>query len=308
MNVVSLFDGISCAQIALTQLGLEDYRYFASEIDKNVIALTKHNFPDTIHVGGVENLRGDTLSSVDLVCGGSPCQSFSVGGKGKEFDDPRGKLVFEFIRIVKQCQPQYFLLENVKMSPKCADFISEQLGVKPILVNSNVVSAQSRERLYWTNISFDVNTWRVKSPMVKDILDETPDPSDIVSFQDVIAVERRLSKSLLLPWAGILTPAMYKKNRSFSKISDFPQGNRIYDSEHKTSTLMANSGGRGNKANLVYHNGVIRKFSRAERERLQTIPVGYTNSMKKSHAYTAIGNGWTVEVIKNIFKNMETFQ
>ena len=152
INVLSLFDGMSCGRIALQRAGIKVENYFASEIDKYAIQVAKHNYPNTKHIGSVVDVKGSDLPQIDLLIGGSPCQGFSFAGKQLNFDDPRSKLFFEFVRLKNECNPTYFLLENVKMKKEFQDIISEQLGVKPILINSSLVSAQNRERLYWTNI------------------------------------------------------------------------------------------------------------------------------------------------------------
>ena len=152
MNVLSLFDGMSCGQIALNRSGIKYDNYFASEIDKWAIQVTQKNYPNTIQLGDVTKIKGSDLPKIDLVMGGSPCQGFSLAGKKLNFEDPRSKLFFEFVRIIKELKPTYFLLENVKMKKEWRDIITNELGCHPILINSSVVSAQNRERLYWTNI------------------------------------------------------------------------------------------------------------------------------------------------------------
>jgi len=152
INVLSLFDGMSCGQIALDKLGIEVDNYFASEIDKYAMQVTKHNYPNTKHIGDVTKVKGADLPKIDLLIGGSPCQGFSFAGKQLNFDDPRSKLFFEFVRLLEETKPKYFLLENVVMKQEYQDVISQHLGVKPILINSSLVSAQNRKRLYWTNI------------------------------------------------------------------------------------------------------------------------------------------------------------
>jgi len=155
MNVLSLFDGMSCTQIALQKLGITPTKYFASEIDQYAMKVTQTNFPDTIQLGDVTKVNADDLPEIDLLIGGSPCQGFSFAGKRLNFDDPRSKLFFEYVRLLKALKPKYFLLENVRMKQESQDVISEQLGVQPIVLNSNLVSAQNRHRLYWTNIPVD---------------------------------------------------------------------------------------------------------------------------------------------------------
>jgi len=170
MNVLSLFDGMSCGQLALDQLGVNVDKYYAAEIDKYAMQIAKKNYPKTIHIGDVTKVKGDDLPNIDLLMGGSPCQGFSFAGKQLNFDDPRSALFFEFVRLLKETKPKYFLLENVRMKQEYQDVISEHLGVKPIMINSALVSAQNRVRLYWTNIP-NVEQPEDKGIVLKDILE-----------------------------------------------------------------------------------------------------------------------------------------
>ena len=152
MNVLSLFDGMSCGQIALERAEIKYDNYFASEIDKYAIQVCKSNYPNTKHIGDVTLVKGSDLPKIDLLIGGSPCQGFSFAGKQLNFEDQRSKLFFEFVRLLNELKPKYFLLENVKMKKEHQNVITKYLGVKPVMINSSLVSAQSRKRLYWTNI------------------------------------------------------------------------------------------------------------------------------------------------------------
>lgn len=171
MNVLSLFDGMSCGQIALNRLGFKIDNYFAAEIDKHAIIVTQANYPSTIQLGDITKIKGKDLPEIDLLIGGSPCQGFSFAGKQLNFEDPRSKLFFEFVRLLKETKPKYFFLENVKMKKEFQDVISEYLGVQPIELNSNLVSAQNRKRLYWTNID-GFTMPEDKGIMLKDIVHE----------------------------------------------------------------------------------------------------------------------------------------
>jgi len=171
MNVLSIFDGMSGAQLALNKLGVEVNKYYASEIDKFAIAVTQHNFPDTVQLGDVTKIEADTLPKIDLLIGGSPCQGFSFAGKQLNFKDERSKLFFEFVRLLKELKPEYFLLENVRMKQEYQDVITSFLGVEPILINSSLLSAQNRKRLYWTNIK-NVAQPEDKGLVIKDIIDK----------------------------------------------------------------------------------------------------------------------------------------
>jgi site-specific DNA-cytosine methylase len=172
MNVLSLFDGMSCGRIALGRAGIPVTNYYASEIDKYAIEVAKKNWPSTVHLGDVRDVMWpETFEGqrIDLLLGGSPCQGFSFAGKQLNFDDPRSKLFFEYVRILKEAKPRWFLLENVRMKQESQDIISDMLGVRPVAINSSLVSAQNRYRLYWTNIPFDIPA--DKGLVLQDILE-----------------------------------------------------------------------------------------------------------------------------------------
>jgi len=177
MNVLSLFDGISCGQIALQRAGMPYDNYYASEIDKWAIQITQKNFPGTIQLGDIRNWREWDLPEICLLMGGSPCQGFSYAGKGLNFDDPRSALFFEFVDILQTIKPKYFLLENVRMKKEWQDIITEYLGAEPIEINSALVSAQNRRRLYWTNIP-NITQPEDKEILLRDIL--LPDATEPV--------------------------------------------------------------------------------------------------------------------------------
>lgn len=169
MNVLSLFDGMSCGQLALKKAGIPYSKYFASEIDKEAIKVTMHNFPDTVQIGDVSRVNSSDLPEIGLLIGGSPCQGFSFAGKQLNFKDPRSALFFEYVRLLNELHPKYFLLENVKMAQVHQDVISDLLGVNSVLINSSLLTAHSRPRLYWTNIQFDMPEDR--GILIKDIID-----------------------------------------------------------------------------------------------------------------------------------------
>lgn len=172
MNVLSLFDGMSSAQLALAKIGIFPRNYYSSEVDKFAIKVTQANFPNTIQLGDVRALWGSHLEDIDLLIGGSPCQGFSYAGKGLNFDDPRSKLFFEFVRCIRDVKPKYYLLENVHMKQKWQDVISRCLEREPIAINSSLVSAQNRKRLYWTNIP-NVSIPKDKGLVLQDILEDS---------------------------------------------------------------------------------------------------------------------------------------
>jgi site-specific DNA-cytosine methylase len=289
MKILSLFDGISCGQVALKRAGIKVNDYYASEIDDNAIAITQLNFPNTHQVGDVLNLKGEHLPDIDLVMGGSPCQGFSVAGKMLNFEDPRSKLFFEFSRLVKEKKPKYFLLENVKMKKECLDAISLELGVQPRVINSAYFSAQSRERVYWTNIPFELKD-EVDPTVIADILDKEPHPE--------------LEVKTLLTYIDSEKAGSLLKQVGYFKADK--QGWRVYGIHGKSPTLIADSGGLAGPANaLIHHNGKIRKMSIHEVQRLQTLPIDYTDGLPRGKQLRAIGNGWTVNVLAHIFKGIK---
>lgn len=178
LTVLSLFDGMSCGAIALHEAGIPVKQYFASEIDRQAIRQTQHNFPDTIQLGSVTDVKVSDLPPIDLLIGGSPCQGFSFAGKQLNFSDPRSKLFFEYVRILREIQAYNpdvkFLLENVRMRTEYENVISKELGLFPVMINSSLVSAQNRVRLYWTNIAVR----RIDNLFGHTIHTNIPPPSD----------------------------------------------------------------------------------------------------------------------------------
>lgn len=294
INVLSLFDGISCGQIALKKANIKVNNYFASEIEKSAIEVTMKNFPNTIQLGDVTKVKGSDLPEIDLLIGGSPCQGFSFAGKQLNFEDPRSMLFFEFVRLLKECKPKFFLLENVKMKKEHEDIITNYLGVKPILINSSLLTAQDRKRLYWTNIpniSQPVN----KKILLKDILDSKPDENLFLKPE----ISKRYSPTI-----------DYKPNPEKScvigKLSEY-QGDRVFDVNCKGSSLSASGGNNGGGSCNIIHDvnsGKLRKLSISECEKLQGIPNGYLKDFKVNAMYKALGNGWTVDVIAHIFNQI----
>ena len=325
MNVLSLFDGMSCGQIALDNLGVKVDKYFASEIDKYAIKVAKANYPDTIHLGDVRDVKASDLPEIDLLIGGSPCQGFSFAGKHRlNFDDPRSALFFEYVRLLKELKPKYFLLENVRMKQKSQDIISECLGVQPVAVNSNLVSAQNRYRLYWTNITFDIPS--DKGIVLKDILEDID--TNYSKGGNLKSYFEKHRRQLVFSENGLcyVGDADIKGSESIK---------RVYHPDGKSPALLASTGGHkepkilqyphgcnkgGLKAqdgktpsmttsswqtnNLItYDEGLSwRKLTPIECERLQTVPDNYTNHVSNTQRYRMLGNGWTVDVIANILK------
>jgi site-specific DNA-cytosine methylase len=284
MNVLSVFDGMSCGQIALNKVGIKYENYFASEIDEYAIKVTKHNFPNTKHIGDVTKIKGANLPKIDLFIGGSPCQGFSFAGKGLNFDDPRSKLFFEFVRLLEETNPKYFLLENVRMKKEHEEVITQYLKVEPININSALLTAHNRPRLYWTNIP-NVEQPKDLGILIRDIRD-----SQIENYE-YIPVEKTINRE-------------YKKNYLQYDINGKGHGSqdqRAYYQDNKHGCLDTGASG---KAKILEIDGRVRKTTRNEAERLQGVPDNYTNCVSRAQAMKMLGNGWTVDIIAHIFKNI----
>ena len=443
MNVLSLFDGMSCGRIALERLGIPVDKYYASEIDKYAIQVSEANYPDIIRLGDVCDVKAEDLEPIDLIIARSPCQGFSFAGKQLAFDDPRSALFFEFVRLLKECKPKYFLLENVRMKKEFLDVITEQVSscyesqdvapqfvdlvgnvrFEPIFINSALVSAQNRQRFYWTNIP-GIEQPEQRGIVLRDILETTPADPTLMSdsfvarngdrncmideskekAHNLSAMEyvkngrqgnylacdedgapkhkpvkqternrrhlRQLDeKSLCMTatmWKGAgnngmtLVPenldtssefdknldkmtnkdgkaycvtarytaaepenSMQRKQRTMvpvmqDDLTDLPEKSSVIKSSYYKSSRanFENDKSKGGKSNaittvgkdsLVVENEVYwRKLTPVECERLQTVPDNYTNHVSNTQRYKMLGNGWTIEVIAHIFKNMET--
>ena len=215
MNVLSLFDGMSCGRIALDRLGIPVDKYYASEIDKYAIQVSEANYPDIIRLGDVCDVKAEDLPKIDLLIAGSPCQGFSFAGKQLAFDDPRSALFFEFVRLLKECKPKYFLLENVRMKKEFLDIISEQVGCEPIFINSALVSAQNRQRFYWTNIP-GIEQPEQRGIVLRDILEKTPTDPTLMSDSFVARQKKNINGKCLVDQnkkkAASLSAMEYVKN------------------------------------------------------------------------------------------------
>lgn len=331
LKVLSLFDGISCGRIALERAGVDIDKYYASEIDKKCIKLVSEKYPDTIMLGDVSKIDGYQLKDIDVLIGGSPCTNFSFSGKrngmvtksnieittlelylqlkeeGFQFEG-QSYLFWEYLRLLKETKPKYFLLENVKMSKKWEDIITANLGVKPIVINSSLVSAQNRVRLYWTNIP-NVTLPEDKGIKLKDIIetDEYLNPSAIrgrnIQLNKATIIGRRINAE--------------GHREDYNKDIPIVQCLEVRKSNVDKSNCLTTVAKDNVLTNLPYgryidayglHSGQrlpFRNYTRLEYERLQTLPDGYTDSMDESAAKKAIGNGWTVDVIAHIFRGLK---
>jgi len=353
MNVLSLFDGMSCGQIALDQLGIKVDNYFASEVKAHAIKVTQNNYPSTIQVGDITKLNIETLPNIDLLFGGSPCQSFSVAGDGSGFDG-KSKLFWEFVRVLKEVKPKYFLLENVVMKKEWQDVITDTLGVQPVKINSKLFTAQNRPRLYWTNIPFDENIkdnkLYLKDVVGKHTAEVLKDGIDRIKVVEKVSVRKhnvdldglksllgdsktktikeisnelnvkkttvdhwfRKDKCFSIPEPSIwfdLKECLGIKDNTFDisicefieRDSVFDMTNRVYKINGKSPTLTAS----GKRVRVIDDVGNVTILNSSHFENLQGVPKGYTKSVTDSQAMNLVGDGWTVDVIKHIFKNLK---
>jgi DNA-cytosine methyltransferase len=276
INVLSLFDGMSCGQIALQKAGIKVNKYFASEIDEHAIKVTQHNFPNTVQLGDVKELKSSSLPKIDLLIGGSPCQSFSVAGDGSGFSG-KSKLFFEFVRILKEVNPTYFLLENVKMKKEWENIITEHLGVQPIGINSSNFVAQNRPRLYWSN--FKIEKPKEQSYQLKDFLLDDNDES----------IEKFKLSEKAIDYMNRLRNGKPRWNYHTNPLN----GN--------AACLTANMY-KGIPYGVIKEK--LRKLTPVECERLQGVPDNYTNVVSNTQRLRMLGNGWTVNVIEYIFSQI----
>lgn len=347
ITVLSLFDWMSCWRLALERAWIPVASYYASEIDKYAIEVSENNRPDIIQVGDVREIRvksdikatgivrrpdGDTNvyvgdNGLDLLIGGSPCQWFSNAGKGLNFEDPRSKLFFEFVRILKEAKPRYFLLENVKMKKEWQNTISENLfGIQPVEIDSALVSAQRRKRLYrvgkrnedWSYSQVMINQPADKGLLLKDVIQYKVEEWCYINqdkVQNTNTKQSNFLKKILLnihpSGKGMngnvynpehKSPTLTTNKGEWIKIIQLPRGKNIWGiMENKTPTLSAN---------LWQHNNLLQEWYRVRRltpiecERLQTLPDNYTEWVSNSQRYKMLGNGWTVDVIAHIFREM----
>jgi len=302
MNILSLFDGMACGLIALEKLGLPVDNYYASEVDKYAMLVADDNYPNIIRVGDVRDLDPTTLPKIDLMIGGSPCTNFSLIGnqqgmstgcevdvvdldhylelkaEGFEFKG-QSYLFWEYIRLKRDLQPEYFLLENVKMAPKWESVLSNAIGVRPIQINSTLVSAQNRVRFYWTNIQ-GVGQPADRHVTYRDVIDQPGVFPATVRKGTPRPVQMTGDKFLCL------TATYYKGVRADGRPALAPHAG-VFDEMQRT--------------------GECRMLTPVECERLQTVPDNYTSAVSNTQRYKMLGNGWTVDVIAHIFKHMYPF-
>ena len=394
MNVLSLFDGMSCGQLALDRLDIKVDSYFASEVDKYAIQVAKKNYPNTKHIGDIRDIDPSTLPKIDLLIGGSPCQGFSVSGKmkgsstksgidvtsleqylqlkeqGFEFDG-QSYLFWEYVRIWKAVKPEYFFLENVRVTKKWLPMFNEAMGVEPIMINSALVSAQNRVRYYWTNIP-NLCQPNDKGILLQDVLESGYSTEEMTNkgrshcltarYSGAVwwnSIERKQRTMVAVKGAAkrnqksgsekqLNVRKDEKSNCVVSTFSDRLNGCVEYPSENTNESMIIDPDtkklyvreatkkgyievdngecfdyavpnsktrrGRSmkDKSNCLqtsnsfmrYEYPTYRKLTPVECERLQTVPDGYTDCVSNSQRYKMLGNGWTIDVITHIFKNI----
>lgn len=294
LRVLSLFDGISCGQVALQRAGLPVEIYYASEIEKASIQVTQHNFPNTVQLGDVTKIDFTKYAGqIDLLMGGSPCQDLSIAGARKGLDGERSGLFFKYLEALRIIKPKYFLLENnVGMPQEAYEKISELMGCYPVEINSARVSAQERRRFYWTNIGpkhydlFGFPTCAIPQPadkkiLLKDILESSVPENYFYKFElENVDMTKQTCATLKAGW-------------------DYDMQKRVFNPAFKVGTLTCCTG--GNLQKKVYVDGRARKLTPLEYERAQTLPDNYTSCVSNTSRYNACGNGWTVDVIAHIF-------
>lgn len=344
MKVISLFDGISCGRVALERANIQVEEYHAFEIDKYAIQVSQKNYPDIVRHGSVVEANFTQLKGFDLLFGGSPCQDLSIAKKDRQgLDGARSGLFWEYVRALKEVNPKYFLFENVASMPKEAKaVISSKLGCEPILINSALVSAQQRKRLYWTNIE-GIEQPQDKGIFLRDILESGVVDRDKsytmkhqagnardyfkkhhtqIVFEPIVTEEK--SQSIKAQYGknnvqnfvmrgsrhatGVFEPIRLGEIENTAK-DPKSQQYRVYSIKGKSISLSGNGGGLGANTGLYYidlpdGDYIIRKLTPIECERLQTLPDNYTAGISNTQRYKCCGNGWTIDVISHILKKL----
>ncbi len=291
MNVLSLFDGISCARLAIERAGIPIDNYFCSEVERSCVALSTERFPDNIHLGDVRKVTKKRLPRIDLLIGGSPCQDLSNAFKGDGLEGSRSALFFEYVRLLKSLKPTFFVLENVRNSQQ--HLMDKAIGVKGVMINSSIFSAQSRPRCYWTNIRIDLPDSSDNS-VIADILENQVEDHYFLDDRISRATIRDLNSDFRSKSDGILKLGEISRKL----LKDNERQRRVYSINGKSPTLLA----RADTPKILV-DGRIRKLTPVECERLQGVPDNYTMGHSRTSRYKMIGNGFTVGVISHILKN-----
>ena len=294
MNILSLFDGISCARIALENLGFKVDSYYASEIDKYAISVSKNNYLDIIHLGDIKDITAKDLPKIDLLIGGSPCQDLSNAQKGLGLKGSKSSLFYEYLRLLDEVKPDFFLLENVKN--KWGSIMSDYVGVDYLEVNSSIFSAQSRPRYYWTNLDYGNFPNKLSSLALKDVVEKNVDDKYFLNKDSLNKFIQNTKLNDNLTKDGI------------NKVFDLPKAihndnerqRRVYSLKSKSPTILARA-----DTTKIFINNKVRKLTPLECERLQGIPDNYTSLASDTQRYKMIGNAFTVSVIEHFLKGLE---
>lgn len=325
MKILSLFDGIACARVALERAGIPVEVYYASEIDKYAIQISKKNYPDIRQLGDVKDIqtfdknphqimipvddgylgrmKGIYIGQIDILVGGSHCQDLSIAKKDRKgLNGERSSLFWEYVRILKEVKPKYFILENVNSMPKEAKkIITRELGVEPIMINASLVSAQNRKRLFWTNIP-NVTLPKDRGILLKDILL----PNTYTEFDKSFALTKSYNGAVL--WNSIeksQRTMVWNKPIKVGHFNKGGQGQRVYSIDGKSVTLSAKGGGWGAKTGLYQIKDYARKLEPIECERLTGLPDNYTEGISKNKRREVCGNAFNVDVVAWILKHIK---
>lgn len=321
MKVLSLFDGISCGRLALERAGIPVTRYVAYEIDKHAIEVSRWNWNDIEHCGSVENADFTQYEGFDVVMGGFPCTDLSINKRDREgLAGKNSRLFWEQVRAIKEVKPKYFLVENNYGMPKADErIITETLGVAPVLINSALVSAQNRRRLYWTNIG-EISQPADKGIRLADVLQTKPGlkynltEKGIATMLEANVAYNRVSR--LRDHAALKTSAIVSQGAVPNNVLAVP-AKYYYSlealelmSKVRQDGLVVRNGimqykGREVPVKLPDGEYVMRRLTPTECERLQTLPDGYTEIVSDTQRYKQLGNGWTVDVIAHILGHID---
>jgi DNA-cytosine methyltransferase len=304
INVLSLFDGISCARLALDKAKIPIKKYFSSEIDKNAISISQANYPDHVFLGDVRYINQSSIAEkIDLLIGGSPCQDLSKAKDGNGLNGMKSSLFFEYVRLLEELKPKYFLLENVSMKQNWKKNIDDIMGVEGIEINSNLFSAQSRPRCYWTNIAYEPFPTVISNQRILDILEK-----DNTCIDKYFLKSEKIPQYLIDNRDHILKNFIPNHNSGIIKLltlpkdihSDHERQRRVYSLEGKSPTLLARS-----DTTKILVSDKIRKLTPLECERLQTIRDNYTAMCSDTQRYKMIGNAFTVDTIAHFLKGIQ---
>lgn len=300
ITVVSLFDGISCGQLALQRAGIPVERYFASEIKPHAIKIAQKHFPQTIQMGDVRNICFESLGKIDLLIGGSPCQDLSkVNNAMQGLKGKNSSLFFEYARALEELKPKYFLFENVAMPPKDFEIISQTLGIYPVNINSELLTAQLRNRFYWTNIGeknynlFGFPTCAIPQPKNRRIFFNSIKEENVDSCFDISQKRAALFRRTAEGNAGKIGTVQPGNSK---------QKNEVFGTKGKIHCILASD---RKAAKILLDNNRLRYITPLECERLQTLPDNYTEGLSNRKRLDVIGDGWTVEVIAYIFSYLK---